>query len=289
MRSRLAVSLALPDTERSLATLNELASVIGLAEIRLDLMESYDLPRLIAESPCPLIITCRPPREGGRFAGSEAERLAILAQAMELGCAYVDVEWDSVTAIERRGTRTQVMASRHWYNTMPATFWTAYQELAPHVDVIKLVGTAATPADVLPVFELLHRATLPVVGIAMGEAGQISRVLAPCFPGCLLTYGAATAATITAPGQISIQEMVERYRLHQAGPQTAVHVHLCADAAATDSVVQQNTAADPTLHVPWIVTGDDLSRIVPGLRAFVPRLTLITDAALLDTQPPIDK
>lgn len=285
MTSRLAVSLALPDTERALATLNELASVIGLAEIRLDLMDSYDLPRLIAEAPCPLIITCRPPREGGRFAGSEAERLAILAQAMELGCAYVDVEWDSVTAIERRGTYTQVMASRHWYNAMPATLWTAYQELAPHVDVIKLVGMATTPADVLPVFELLHRAALPVVGIAMGEAGRISRVLAPCFPACLLTYGAATAATITAPGQISIQEMVERYHLHRAGPQTAVHVHLCADAAAAGLTIRQNTATDSTLHVPWIVTADDLPKIVPGLQACVPRLTLTTDQALLDAQP----
>jgi 3-dehydroquinate dehydratase/shikimate dehydrogenase len=280
MRSQLAVSLALPDTERTLATLNELAPVIGLAEIRLDLMESYDLSRLIAESPCPLIITCRPLREGGRFAGTEAERLAILAQAMELGCAYVDVEWDSVTAIERRGSRTQVMASRHWYDTMPTTLWTAYQELAPHTDVIKLVGTATTPADVLPVFDLLHRAALPVVAIAMGATGQISRVLAPCFPSCLLTYGAATAATITAPGQISIHEMVERYRLHQVGPQTAVHVHLCADAAATESVIRQNTAASTVLHVPWIVTSDDVSATVPGLRAFVPRLMLTADPAL---------
>src|SRR5215216_3947572 len=94
--NRVAVSLALPDTEACLAALDQLGPRIGMAEIRLDLMERFDLARLIAGSPCPLILTCRPPREMGRFSGSEAERLAILAQAIRMEAAYVDVEWDSV-------------------------------------------------------------------------------------------------------------------------------------------------------------------------------------------------
>src|SRR5436305_15284837 len=99
MTNRIAVSLAPPDTDVCLSLLGELASRIGMAEVRLDLMDSFDLPRLIAAAPCPLIITCRPPREGGRFAGSEAERLDILAQAMDPGWAYVDVGWACLEAL----------------------------------------------------------------------------------------------------------------------------------------------------------------------------------------------
>src|SRR5579885_1582129 len=107
--NKIAASLALPDTHTCLAALRTLAPSISLAEIRLDLMASFDLPRLVAEAPCPLIVTCRPPREGGAFSGPEAERLDILTQAMNLGCAYVDSEWDSLPALTaRRHTATQL-------------------------------------------------------------------------------------------------------------------------------------------------------------------------------------
>jgi 3-dehydroquinate dehydratase/shikimate dehydrogenase len=282
MTNRIALSLALPDTNACLTTLDELAPRISLAEIRLDLMESYDLPRLIAESSCPLIITCRPPREGGRFVGSEAERLAVLAQAMALGAAYVDVEWDCVTALKHYRTRTRVIGSRHWFDAMPATLWNAYHELAPYVDAVKLVGTAACPADVLPIFDLLQHATLPTIGIAMGAQGQITRVLAPCFSSCLLTYGASSAATVTAPGQVSIQELTEAYHLDRVGPQTMIHLHLCENRRSAGAVLRHNRAATAgtILHVPWIVAVEAIMDVVPHLRAWMPRLTITADPAL---------
>src|SRR5215213_2949048 len=198
--NRVAASLAEPDTTACLARLHELAPDVVLAEVRLDLMESWDLPRLILDAPCPLSVTCRPPREGGRFVGSEAERLDILSQAMQLGCAYVDIEWDSIAALkERRRTSTRLIASRHWTDRMPSKLWATYEALAAQVDVVKLVGMATCAADMLPVFDLLRRATNPVIGMAMGVVGQLTRLLAPCFPMCLLTYGAATATAATAP------------------------------------------------------------------------------------------
>src|SRR5579862_8347981 len=100
--NKIAAALALPDTQTCLDTLHALKDAISMAEVRLDLMETFDLPRLVADAPCPLIITCRPPREGGRFNGPEAERLDILALAMDLGCAYVDGEWDSIAALAAR-------------------------------------------------------------------------------------------------------------------------------------------------------------------------------------------
>jgi len=283
MINRLAAPLAQPDTDSCLALLQMLAPSIGLAELRLDLMQTFDLPRLIAESPCPLIITCRPPREGGRFAGSEEARLNILAQAMELGCAYVDVEWDRLDWLaEQKRTKTRVIASRHWHEHMPEDLWSAYTDLRGQVDVVKLVGMARRPADMFPVFDLLWRAATPVIGIAMGAAGQLTRLLAPCFQNCVLTYASPTVEGGTAPGQFTVREMVEVYHVPAVGPHTAIHLHLCANAESAKAIVTQNASAIPgeRLYAALVVSANEANALASGLQACLPRLTLTADVTL---------
>lgn len=286
MANRLAVSLGLPDTDVCLKTLRELAPHIGMAEIRLDLMRSYDLARLINEAPCRLIITCRPPREGGQFTGSEAERLDILRQAIDLRCAFVDVEWDSVVALGRpRHTAARLIVSRHWLDDMPPTLLPIYQRLRQHADVVKLVGRASHLSEMLPVLNFLRQSTSPVIGLAMGEAGQLTRLLAPCFEQCLLTYGALTSETATAPGQLTIDEMAELYHLNHVGPHTAIHLHLCASTTSTEKVAHNNSAAGPgeVLHLALVISQPEVAELVAGLQACLPRLTITSDAALAAT------
>lgn len=285
--NKIAASLALPDTQACLATLHALAPAISMAEVRLDLMASFDLPRLAAEAPCPLIITCRPPREGGAFNGPESERLGILAEAMHLGCAYVDCEWDSIAALAaraRRSATTQLIASRHWTDHMPADLWSAYETLRSQADVVKLVGLAARPADLLPLFDLLRRATSPVIGLAMGKAGQLTRLLAPCFPHSLLTYAAPDAAAITAPGQLSVQAMTEIYHVDALNPQTAIHLHLCTIEVAAQTVIEQNQRATPgaAIYVPLVIAPQDAASLAHELGACLPHLTLTVDPALAE-------
>jgi 3-dehydroquinate dehydratase/shikimate dehydrogenase len=231
--NKVAVSLAPPDTDTCLAQLHAHQARIGLAEVRVDQMEVCDLPRLIAEAPVPLVITCRPVREGGAFRGEEAARLAVLRRAMELGSAYVDLEWDCAGALERPPrSKTRVIVSRHWFDQTPSDLLAQEAALRPHADAVKLVGTTRAPSDLLPVLELLHRARGPVIAIGMGAEGTLTRVLAPCFGACLLTFGATAAASCTAPGQLPVATLWERYRLHQAGEHTRIRLTLAPDAAA---------------------------------------------------------
>ncbi len=284
--NKIAASLALPDTQTCLAALRTLAPSISLAEIRLDLMASFDLPRLVAEAPCPLIVTCRPPREGGAFSGPEAERLDILTQAMNLGCAYVDSEWDSLPALTaRRHTATQLIASRHWHTHMPADLWATYETLRGQADVVKLVGLAGRPTDTLPILRFLQCATTPVIGLAMGQAGQLTRLLAPCFPQTLLTYAAPNAAAITAPGQLSVQAMIEDYHVDALTPQSAIHVYLCATEAAVQAIREMNkrTASSETISIPLRVSPEEAEPLASGLRACLRQLTITTDPALAVT------
>jgi 3-dehydroquinate dehydratase type I len=263
--NRIAASLALEDTEACLRELDRLAPRIGLAEVRLDLMRSFDIARLVVNSPVPLVFTCRPEREHGRFTGLESERAGILRTAWDSGCAYIDVEADSLDLVSGWGigSPTQVIASQHWFDRMPSDLLGTYRELRDRCAVVKLVGTARSAADVLPVLELLRDASTPVIGMAMGAPGTCTRILAPAFPQTLLTYGAATAAAATAPGQITVDEMTDRYALHLVTPKTRVYVHVTEPDEALRA--QQRAEPGAELHVPLSVPETLAARLAETL------------------------
>jgi len=236
----LAVALAAPDTAAALAAMHQAAGRADLVELRLDLMQEFDLPRLLAGRPLPVIITCRPQREGGRWPGSEAERLAVLRQAAALGADYVDLEWDAAGEIASLDhSRTQVILSRHDFAAMPADLARQADGLwAAGADAVKLVGMAQRLADCAPVLRLLAEATRPTIAIAMGERGLLSRLLAFRHPHALLSFaapdpsGPASAAAGTAPGQITLSAMRDLYRTRAIDQATAFIGLLTPDALA---------------------------------------------------------
>src|SRR3954452_16830670 len=64
-----------------------------LIELRLDfLAKAPDFKRLLADKPCPMIATVRRSQDGGRFTGSEEDRLVLLRQAIVSGFDWVDIE-----------------------------------------------------------------------------------------------------------------------------------------------------------------------------------------------------
>ena len=266
--NRVAASLAAEDTGSCLRELDRLAPRIGLAEVRLDLMRSFDVARLVAKAPVPLILTCRPERERGGFTGPESERMGILRSAHDHGCAYIDVEADRLDLVAGwgGGSPTRVIASRHWFDAMPSDLLGTYRDLRDRCAVVKLVGTAQSASDVLPVLELLRDASTPVIGMAMGGPGTCTRILAPAFPQTVLTYGAATSAAATAPGQITVDEMTDRYALHLVTPATKVYVHVTRpdDALAA----QQQAEPGAELHVP--LRAEDPAALRARLAGMVP-------------------
>jgi 3-dehydroquinate dehydratase/shikimate dehydrogenase len=282
MISRIAASLALPDTDSCLAALVDLAPWIGMAEVCMDRMDSVDLERLIRLAPCPLIISCRPPREGGRFPGSETERIDLLWQAATLGCEYIDLEWDSVELLPRHTLgKTKLILSRHWMDDMPASFQSEYETLRGRADVVKVAGLARRPADMLPIFDFLLRAASPVIGVAMGEDGQLTRVLAPCFPNCLLTYGALSSSTATASGQLSLYDMIHRHGLHRIEPSTPLHLHVCSGDPPEDGTGRHNQgAADGERRITVRLPPTDLPDVLAALRVCLPLVRVTVDEAL---------
>ncbi|MEA3336474.1 MAG: type I 3-dehydroquinate dehydratase [Chloroflexota bacterium] len=229
----LAVAIAAPDTASARLAMAQAAGTADLAELRLDLMQRFDLAGLLRDSPLPVIVTCRPPREGGNWRGTEGERLAVLQEAACLGPAYIDLEWDSlqtVASLDR--SRTRLILSRHDFDAMPAGLAaTAAQMRAAGADVVKVVGNARKLADVAPVLELLASAAAPTIAIAMGQYGLLSRIVAFRYSNALLSFAAPdpiampdghTSLSATAPGQITAGDMLDIYRVEQITCHTAL-------------------------------------------------------------------
>src|ERR671923_282831 len=67
-----------------------------IAELRLDGVKDLDVERALYGRRLPVIATCRPAWEGGRFEGSEDTRRQLLERALAAGADYVDVEWKAL-------------------------------------------------------------------------------------------------------------------------------------------------------------------------------------------------
>src|SRR5262245_619798 len=74
-------------------------------ELRPDfLAKAIDVKRLLPHKQCPWVATLRRPPEGGRFPGTEEERLTVLRQAIVAGFEWVDLETDIADKVRRFGS-----------------------------------------------------------------------------------------------------------------------------------------------------------------------------------------
>ncbi len=213
--TQLAVAIGAADTTSALAQAHALEDIATLVEYRLDLMGDFELPRLLAESPVPAIITCRHPAQGGRFTGSEQERQQVLHHAIALGAPFVDVEWETLPAFsETPHPRTRLIGSHHDFRGMLGDWASIGLRIRKAgADIVKLVGTAQQSDDILTPLAWLNGLTAPGVGIAMGAEGAASRILAPRFQQAFLSFAASGKGT--APGQIQAVELEEKFGYHQ--------------------------------------------------------------------------
>jgi len=118
--TKLCVPITEKDTQSALAVMCSLPAEVDIIELRLDMMESCDLERLLGGRDRPVIATNRPVREGGYCTAPEPERLAVLRRAAELGADYVDVEMDAAPALGELPGACRRIVSHHDTEGTPA-------------------------------------------------------------------------------------------------------------------------------------------------------------------------
>jgi 3-dehydroquinate dehydratase/shikimate dehydrogenase len=223
-------------TTAELTRARDAADAADMVELRLDGVSDLDVAGALAGRRTPVIATCRPTWEGGRFDGSEAERQAVLQQALEFGADYVDVEWkagfDTLISVHH----DRIVVSSHDFVGVPPDLSSRVRAMrASGAAVIKIAVTAVRLTDTLPLIDIAKEGDAVVIG--MGDAGVPTRLLASRF-GSRWTY----AGDGMAPGQMPARRMVEEFRFRAIGPDTVIYGVVGDDVLHSRVPALQNAA-----------------------------------------------
>ena len=225
----------------SVARAAEFADVV---ELRLDCLEEAQLtdalsrlPSLLDETQLPFIITYRPRGQGGGRDASPDERLSLWRSLPERlrgvtgrGRLFVDLELDLLESADAGSLGElfqsfRVICSHHDFRETPADLEELFGRMArTRAEILKVAARANSITDCVEVLRLCGRGRWEgreCIAVSMGEAGVLTRVLAPAF-GAFLTYGSLDAAQATAPGQVSARELRHLYRVGGISPGTLV-------------------------------------------------------------------
>src|SRR3954447_14694890 len=192
-------------------------------ELRLDfLAKAVEFKRLTPYKQCPWVATLRRPAEGGRYAGTEAERQTILRQASVSGAfEWVDLEHDIAKSVPRFGPVKRIISYHNLTETPPEMEGVYAEMLKLDGDVYKIAVLAQTPEDVVRVIKLQQSAPKPTVAFCMGDIGQPSRFLALKY-GAPFIYAAFNKERGIAPGLPSMEELRTTYPVRSIKPDTRV-------------------------------------------------------------------
>ncbi|MFH0772972.1 MAG: type I 3-dehydroquinate dehydratase [bacterium] len=211
------------------STMDELIHQVLLAQKEADLVEMRidflidqkninlkPLSKLINKD---VIITCRRRDEGGRWGGTETNRLRILCQAFELGFAFVDVELrtleEGLFTIPKK-MKTKVIVSFHDFTKTPPIakmkkIMERMQIFNP--DIKKIATMVNSEINNITLFQIMldKKMKEEICIVGMGKLGKKTRIIAPLLGGSFI-YCSINGKS-SAPGQISCKEIKEIYRL----------------------------------------------------------------------------
>lgn len=188
-----------------------LVNASEMAEIRIDLcgFDIADTAYVFSHAVNPCIATCRPELV------SDDKRVKLLKTAIENGATYVDVELEATEEVKHeliafaKQYGCKVIVSHHDYEKTPT--FDKLQDIVSEcylagADIAKIAVTAQSVQDSARVLSLYDTVEKPLVALAMGEAGKITRI-ANVMLGSPFTFVAAKNDTATAPGQLTVDKM----------------------------------------------------------------------------------
>ncbi|ODS42496.1 MAG: type I 3-dehydroquinate dehydratase [Candidatus Altiarchaeales archaeon IMC4] len=212
--------ICVPITEDNVEDAVKTANSIDcdIVEIRLDYLEDASKIDFLAKIKKPKIATCMPKWEGGRFGGGEEERIDILLSAIDF-CQYVSIELgtseklrgDVVKKAKEKGVK--VIVSYHDFKSTPSRdeiIKILKDEETAGADIAKAAFIPESASDVRKIMSVIgdKHIWIPVIVIAMGELGRMSRARS-LLMGSYLTFASSGKGKESAPGQMSVQEIRE--------------------------------------------------------------------------------
>ena len=188
------------------------------AEIRFDFVSSNRMQAAIDAVKgirSKAVFTLRSKDQGGKFAGSEQERIEWLKKLAQQKPMLLDVELDTIKENDELADfleKTPILVSWHDFQQTPPSDELAHilSEMRIYSNYVKVVTTAKSVEDSLRLLELYESITgLHPVIFAMGDAGIVSRILCTIVGNAPFTYTSLEKAV--APGQLTVKQMRKLY------------------------------------------------------------------------------
>lgn len=230
----IAVVLAERTPEAFWAALRRAERTARVAELRLDYLGTVTaivrvLERLARRGTrLTLIATCRRRADGGEFDGSPSAQMAMLEFAARAGCRWVDVDAATLESFPRPLQAVFLreagrIVSLHDFTRTPAPLESLYRRLNRlGGSLVKIAAQARSHKDTVRLLSLARKHRGRAVVVPMGTVGIPGRVLA-LRAGSTLAFAAADGGLAVAPGQLSLSDMRERYRVHKLDRSTRVY------------------------------------------------------------------
>ncbi|HJO32028.1 MAG TPA: type I 3-dehydroquinate dehydratase [Nitrosopumilus sp.] len=184
-------------------------------EVRLDFLKIEEIPialEIIKKDLNRIVCTLRPKTEGGKFPGSEKERIAILKLIAEYSPFLLDIEFNTLEknpSLRKylKSTKTKLLVSWHDFKKTPKSseLKKKLNQMSKTSSNLKIVSTAKSTDDSTRMLELYSKkGKNNLISFAMGDFGRISRILC-LYLGSPYTY--VSLGRAVAPGQFSIDEI----------------------------------------------------------------------------------
>jgi 3-dehydroquinate dehydratase-1 len=222
MAYKTCVSIAETTPKKIQSALKRALQKSDYAEIRFDFLRPEQIPDTLQRiqkhlSRC--ICTLRPKSEGGKFEGSEQNRVSILKLIAEYVPHLLDIEFSTILKNKSlleyvRRTGTQILVSWHDFNGTPSfsTLYSKMQKMKKLSKNVKIVTMANSVNDATVVLSLYRKQDENLVAFSMGDYGKVSRILCMSL-GSPFTY--VSLGKPIAPGQFSVDEVKSIIRLQK--------------------------------------------------------------------------
>ena len=201
------------------------------------------------------LYTLRHADQGGTFAASESDRVALCTHALNAGADIIDLEHGTEAASIMLQLSAPMILSYHNFKSMLSAEELAVLSVAMENQVpaaIKIVPTGNSINDAATMLSWVGAANRHVrrIGFTMGDDGGTSRVLTLAH-GAPITY--ASFDKPVAPGQIDIALLLERYQCMDMNSDTKI-VALLGDQTQIDHYMdkQLNNSKQQSGAVVWV-------------------------------------
>jgi len=201
-------------------------------ELRLDFWQDWqleELARLQQDFAIPFIMTLRKESQGGKFLGTEKQRLALLADIAALKPAFIDLEYDVPLdfgqKLKAEYPAIQLIRSYHDFDKMPHDLDTVLHSMQDQAfSIYKIVGMAESTLDCLRTLSFVkdRSKNMQVACFCMGELGSPSRILGPIV-GNALQYACVDEDKPVVASQLSLSTLKELYRVKTFNAHTEIY------------------------------------------------------------------